>query len=450
MRETGLRVLLISPKGDFLSQSPAFADFVNNSRDMQTILHFWNGIGAALPTLAALTPRGTEVSIIDENIDAIDFGWSGDIVGITAMTQQATRAYQIADEFRSRGRHVVMGGIHATVLPDEVQRHANSVFVGEAENTWPQFFADYASGSAKQFYRQSDYAGVKMSSIPTPRYDLLASYKYPVVWLQTARGCPYDCEFCVASKIYGRGVKHKTVSQVVNEVALVKQIWKRAQIGFADDNMFVSTSYAKKLLAALGKLNFTWYAQSDISIARKPEMLALLHETGCRILFIGFESVSGKNISGFHGNTLKREMFSRYAECIETIQARGIGIYGSFILGLDEDDGSTVEATTQFINETHLMGAQITVLTPFPGSSLRSRLQKEQRVLHSDWRYYTGWNVVINHPSLGAKDLERGLVDIYNGIYNPDSFRARAAHFREIWTNLINDKIQVDPRTVST
>jgi len=143
-------------------------------------------------------------------------------------------------------------------------------------------------------------------------------------------------------------------------------------------------------------------------------------------------------------------MFARYAECIEAIQACGIGIYGSFILGLDEDDGSTVEATTHFINETHLMGAQITALTPFPGSSLRSRLQKEQRIVHSDWRYYTGWNVVINHPHLGAKDLERGLVDIYNGIYNQASFRARAAHFREIWTNLIDDRVQVDHKAVST
>jgi radical SAM superfamily enzyme YgiQ (UPF0313 family) len=171
-------------------------------------------------------------------------------------------------------------------------------------------------------------------------------------------------------------------------------------------------------------------------------MLRLLHETGCRILLIGFESVSGKNINGFHGNSLKREMFSRYAESIEAVQERGIGIYGSFILGLDEDDESTVEATIRFINETHLMGASITILTPFPGSSLRSRLQAEKRVLHSDWRFYTGWNVVIDHPNLGKQDLENGLVDIYNGIYNQESFRQRAAHFRKIWAKLIDDKVE--------
>jgi radical SAM superfamily enzyme YgiQ (UPF0313 family) len=448
MGDSRLRVLLISPKGDFLSQSPEFADFVRNSRDMQTILHFWNGIGAALPTLAALTPPDAEVSIVDENIDEIDFESDCDIVGITAMTQQAMRAYQIADEFRSRGRYVAMGGIHATVIPDEVRHHADSVFVGEAENTWPAFIVDYLSGKAKRIYHQSDYPEVRMSSIPAPRYDLLASYRYPVVWLQTARGCPYDCEFCVASKVYGRGVKHKTVRQVVEEVTNVKRIWKRAQIGFADDNMFVSSGYASQLLPALADLNFTWYAQSDISIARKPEMLTLLHESGCRILFIGFESVSGKNLSSFHGNALKREMFSHYADSIEAIQSNGIGIYGSFILGLDEDDEFTVQETVRFINETRMMGAQITILTPFPGSSLRTRLQAENRVLSSDWRLYTGWNAVIHHRNLPKKDLENGLVTIYNGIYNQESYRQRAAHFREIWAKLI-DK-QVDQSLVSS
>lgn len=444
MADTILRVLLVSPRGDFLSKSPVFAQFVDNSREMQTILHFWNGIGAALPTLAALAPGGTEVSIIDENVEEIDFGRECDIVGITAMTQQAPRAYHIADEFRSRGRHVAIGGIHATVLPEEAGQHADSVFVGEAENTWPQFFTDYIAGRPKSIYVESDCSKVMMSSIPTPRYDLLASHRYPVVWIQTTRGCPYDCEFCVASKIYGRGVKHKTVEQVVREVQHVRQIWKRSQIGFADDNMFVSTDYTRRLLAALSELNFTWYAQSDISIARKPDILKLLHKSGCRILLIGLETVSGDNIRDFVGNSLKQEMFSRYADSIETIQENGVGVFGSFILGLDNDDRSTVESTIQFIKKTHLMGVQITLLTPFPGSRLRSRLEAQQRVLHSDWSLYTAWNVVIDHRNFEKKDLEDSLVRIYREVYNLESSRERAAYFKKALGKLVDSQVRSD------
>jgi radical SAM superfamily enzyme YgiQ (UPF0313 family) len=410
---------------------------MKTSREMQTILHFWNGLGAALPTLAALSPQGTGVSIVDENVEEIDFDFPCDIVGITAMTQQATRAYQIADEFRSRGRYVAMGGIHSTVLPGEAALHADSVFVGQAENTWPQFLKDYDRGHPRSQYAESDFPEVMLSSIPTPRYDLLASHNYPVVWLQTSRGCPYDCEFCVVSKVYGRSLKYKTVDQVVNEINHVRQIWKRAQIGFADDNMFVSTDHAKKLLEALGELNFSWYAQSDISIARKPDILQLLHKSGCRILLVGLESVSLENVSAL-GNPLKQRMFSEYAECIQKIQENGIGVFGSFILGLDSDDLSTVDETIRFIKETHLMGVQVTLLTPLPGSALRNRLKTSHRVRHDDWRFYTGWNAVIDHPNFSTSDLEGSLLKIYKEVYNLESSRERASHFKKVLSSLVD------------
>lgn len=438
MADRKLRILLVSPKGEFLCKSREFSEFMRDSREMRTILHFWNGIGAGLPTVAALTPGDHEIRIIDENLQDIDFNEPADIVGITAMTQQATRAYEIAAEFRKRGCYIVIGGIHASVMPEEAQEHADSIFVGEVENTWPLFIRDFSRRQSIRVYTQADHPPVDMARIPTPRYDLIRSYKYPVIWLQTARGCPYDCEFCAATRVYGPKYKHKTVGQVVDEIKEVKKHWQHAQIGFADDNMFLEKGFSAKVLHELARLNFNWYAQTDISIAEYPGLLKLLHETGCRILFIGFESVSSKNVASFSGNPWKKRLFDRYTGAIEKIQKHGIGIYGSFILGFDGDDTNTVDATTRFINESHLMGAQVTILTPFPGSRLRTRLEQEKRILPSDWKWYTAWNAVIKHKNLSTADMQNGLLKIYRNIYSRESQLKRAAYFRKICEMIVN------------
>jgi radical SAM superfamily enzyme YgiQ (UPF0313 family) len=435
-----LRILLISPKGEFLARSDAFAEFMEDSREMRTILHYWNGLGAALPTLAALTPEGHTVSIIDENYQKIDFDAPVDLVGITAMTQQAMRAYEIAREFRKRKVHVTMGGVHASVLPDEAARHVDSVFVGEAENTWPAFLRDYQAGKPKRIYRKEEYGPIDMSAIPVPRYDLLSDVDYPVVWVQATRGCPHDCEFCTATKVYGLQYRHKEPEQVAAEIREVKRHWKSAQIGFADDNMFVNRRFVSKLLTEFEQIPFTWYAQSDISIATEPELLRRLHETGCRIVFIGLESVEEGNLVNLNGNKWKARRFQKYGEHIRAIQESGIGVYGSFIVGMDEDDHSVFDKTINFVNENHIMGTQVTILTPFPGSRLRERFQREGRLTDHDWRYYTAWNPVIRHPVLSAEDLEEGLLRIYKGVYNEESSRDRALYFRQVFQRLVAER----------
>ncbi len=437
MAARSLRILLVSPRADFLCRNEEFAAYVGSSREMKTILHWWSGAGAALHTIAGLTPADHLVTIVDENYERLEWEGNWDLVGITAMTQQALRAYEIAEEFRRRGRYVVMGGIHASVLPDEAAQHVDTVFAGEAEITWPQFLREYLAGAPQRIYSQSDTACVDMPAIPLPRYDLVAKYAYPVVWVQTTRGCPHDCEFCAASIVYGRQYKHKTVEQVAAEIREVRRHWKFSQIGFADDNMFVNRVYSRQLLAEFKKLNFAWLAQSDISIARDEEFLADLHEAGCRIVLIGFESVNKDNMRGLNRNHWKERMFDHYPEYIYTIQKHGIGIYGSFILGLEEDTEDSVGATIDFINENNIMGAQITILTPFPGSRLRARLEQEGRIISSDWKWYTGLNSVILHRNLSQEMLEAGLMRIYRDIYNPESYQRRSAYFREICRNLV-------------
>ena len=433
-----LKILLISPKGDYLCKNSEFADYMRKSREMKTIMHYWNGSGAALQTIAGLTPGEHSITIIDENWEGIDFNEQADIVALTAMTQQASRAYEIAAEFKKRGKYVVMGGIHATVMAEEAAELVDTLFTGEAENTWPEFIRDFCRGQPQKLYSQSGYPPVEMNKIPLPRYDLVARYKYPVVWLQTTRGCPHDCEFCAASRIYGRKYRHKEVEQVISEIREVKKYWKFAMICFADDNMFVNRKFSTELVSEFKKTNFTWYAQSDISVAEDQPFLRSLYESGCRMLFIGFESASQSNMKSINKNHWKEQMFSKYPEYIQRIQENGIGIYGSFILGFDQDDSSAIERTISFISDNPIMGAQLTILTPFPGSRLRERLEKEKRIIHNDWQWYTAWNAVINHKNFTPDELERGLIRIYKSIYNEHNQKSRAAYFRKICEKLVN------------
>jgi radical SAM superfamily enzyme YgiQ (UPF0313 family) len=432
-----LSILLVSPKGDLFAKSREFEDYARSSREIQTVFHFYNGLGAGLPLIAALTPGDCTVRIIDENQETIDFDTPCDIVGLTGVTQQAPRAYEIADQFRKRGRYVVMGGIHATCVPEDAGSHVDTVFIGEAERSWPLFVEEFNRGRPRKIYNQQEFPDIDMSEIPCPRFDLVAKYTYPVVWIQSTRGCPHDCEFCAASKIYGRKYKRKRVQQVVREIVEAKKYWKFAQIGFADDNMFVNRRYSRELIEELKKMSFTWYAQSDISIAEDEELLSEMRSSGCRLVLVGFESVDKDNLKDLDTQQWKVSMFDKYPAYIDRIQQHGIGIYGTFILGLDGDNRDTVGKTAEFVRENNMMGAQMTILTPFPGSRLRERLEKEKRIVHSDWVWYTGWNPVIRHANFTTAELQQDLLRFYRGIFDRESFARRAQYFRSIGKKLI-------------
>ncbi len=438
MNQKKLKILLISPKGHFLIRNEKFSDFVRQSTEMNTYMHYWSGLSVALPTIAGLTPGGHDITIVDENREEINFDDRYDIVGITAMTQQAPRAYQIAQAFREKKCHVVIGGIHATVLPDEVLLYADTVFIGEAEYTWPRFIDDYINGVPKERYDYREYKAVDMKEIPMPRFDLIKHNKYSVVWMQITRGCPHDCEFCVASGIYGRTYKHKSIEQVITEIEEIKKHWRFAQIGFADDNMFVNREFAKQIVSHFRQMNFSWFAQTDISVGNDRVFLQSLKESGCKYFFIGFEGTSKAKLESLNKNKWKANKFDYYTAYIDTIQKCGIGIFGSFILGLDEDDETVFDDVIHFINNNNLLGAQITILTPFPGSRLRERMTAEQRIVSNDWDYYTAWNAVIRHKKLSAEQLEEGLMKVYSEIYNKKTFINRAKYFRSIVENNLN------------
>lgn len=437
------KLALISPKNVLLNSDSDTTSFFRTSYDpvKETAIDpmkfiYWSGASLGLLIVAALTPSYFSIDFIDENYEQIKFDANYDLVGISAMTQQAVRAYEIADEFRKRGTTVVIGGIHATVMSEEAKEHADAVIVGEAETLWPHLINDFIKGRLKPYYRSME--PIDLAQSPLPRYELLKKYDYRMFWIQTTRGCPRDCEFCAASKVYGKNYRYKNIEQVIVEINFIKRLWKEPLINFADDNMFVNKAYSRELIKKLKEAGIRWAAQTDVSIAEDDGLLRLLRESGCTLLFIGFETLSVKNQLDNHG--FKQNRIKKYPEIIQKIQSYGIGVLGAFIIGLDEDDMSIVDDISSFIIDNRLYASHISILTPLPGTRLRERLLKENRILSNDWSRYALTNVNFIPKKMTPKELEQCLLKIYKRVYNKDVRSSVVRHFMGIYADLQNKK----------
>ena len=367
----------------------------------------------ALPIIAALTPRDIEISITDENVENIDFEKKLDLVGITTMTATAPRAYAIADQFRKRGVKVVIGGMHATALPQEVLGHADSVVVGEAEGSWQRLIEDLRRGKPEKLYSSPERHD--LTNLPLPRRDLLRKKAYLVQnTLQTTRGCPFDCSFCSVSSFFGKTYRMRPVPEVIEEIRALKP----KLVVFVDDNIVGNLPYAKKLFQALIAERIGWIGQASLNIVKDEELLKLAKKSGCRALFIGFETLSPSNLAEVGK---KVNVVSRYKEAIKKLHDHGIGIEGAFIFGFDNDDKSVFERTVEFANRTKIELVQFGILTPFPGTFLYKKLESEGRIIERDWSKY----------------------DIETEVTTCEKRAAPSDHIKNIRSILINSRLEI-------
>jgi radical SAM superfamily enzyme YgiQ (UPF0313 family) len=401
------------------------------------------GLPLALPTLAALTPAHHDVRIIDEEIEEIDFSTPADLVGITAMTFKATRAYEIAKKFRSRNVTVVIGGIHASMTPEDVAPHADAVVVGEAESLWPNLLADFETGELKPEYRAADYPDLSLS--PVPRYDLVKNRSYIYSYLQTTRGCPYSCDFCTVTEMSGRKLRRKSVDQVIVEVDhVLKQSPLRpfriydkkngrirrlvAAIAFIDDNFAVNREHALNICRALRDyqdrhdLLFIWYTQVNFDIGFDVELLKEMAESGCRHLFIGFENLDPDVLQ-----SINKDMNDpgKYREAIINIEQAGMQVVYSTIF----DEHASKEGADQlvkFVEEQDVFHVLLNILTPYPGTKLRKTLEKDGRILLQEPHRYNIRNVVYRPKTMSTVDLETIYMHLCRELYRFDKVYARA------------------------
>jgi len=318
----------------------------------------------ALLTLAALTPESNQITLIDERVDTLTFEEDFDIVGISMITAQALRGYEIAKQFKQRGIYTVLGGIHPTVCPEEAGTIGDTVFIGEAENTWPRFLEDFKQGSPKNVYKDS---GIDISKSPVPRYDLIDTSKYHILPLQTTRGCPHDCSFCTVKAAFGPKYRIKSPKQIVKELEAIRCVAGNKRCIFNDDNMFVNKKKTFEILEAITPMKVIYFAQTDISVADDANLLRKLRESGCVTLFIGFESLVPENLVYIDKTEWKLKQSQLYSEKCKRIQSHGIQILGSFMVGLDYDSRESLLRMKEFVLENNIW-AQFLFVTPFPGT----------------------------------------------------------------------------------
>jgi radical SAM superfamily enzyme YgiQ (UPF0313 family) len=385
----------------------------------------------SLHILASLTPNDVDITVVDEEIREIDFSSDFDLVGISCMTATANRSYQLSDLFRQRGSKVVLGGIHPTILPQEAIRHADAIVIGEAEGCWADVIDDFKNRRLEKFYHVPE---PDLSKFPFPRRDFhIDKALFNCVGLVTTRGCPYACEFCSVADFYGRKIRHRPVSKVVEDI---RQSGSNAFL-ILDDNVTGHPEYSKELFEALIPLSIRWVGQSSISLAKDKEMLKLCRLSGCAALFFGIESVSPSSLIG-----MKKSLKStkETGEAIKIIQDNGIAFHPSIILGFDTDTKAIFDDTLEFLMRTKLPTMTLHVLTPYPGTRIYQRFKDQGRIISYDWSHYDHNTVVFQPKNMTPQELTEGHYHVQSEFYSfssilrhiPSLLRVHPINFRRI------------------
>jgi radical SAM superfamily enzyme YgiQ (UPF0313 family) len=383
-----------------------------------------------MPLIAALTPPEHDVSHTDEIVEPVRFDTPADLVGITAATPSALHAYKLAREFRRRGVPVVIGGPHATALPEEAACHADAVVVGEAEDTWPQVLEDARREKLERVYVSTRRA--PLTNMPAPRWDLIKGRRYGKSVTIATRGCPHRCDYCSIPLLYGPGtMRYRPVAEVVREVAASPT---RAVV-FWDDNIGANARYAKELFQALAPLKKWWTSQCTANAARDEELVELAARSGCKALFLGLESISQESLEA---TNKAHNRVDDYRRLIANLHRHGIAVHLGIMLGFDHDDSGIFRRTADFLDETCVDVATISTVVPMPGTSTFRRMKADGRILTTDWSKYDGKKHCVFEPALmSASELKAGTEWVERRFYSPRSITRRLAGSRAgIWWNL--------------
>lgn len=390
-------------------------------------MHRYNGSFAkalhysplTLTTLAALVPEDidAEIQIFDETVEALPHHIDADLIGMTVITGTSQRVYRWADYYRSLGIPVILGGVHASLLPQEAKPHADAVVVGYAEQSWPQLLRDFKAGELKPFY----YAGKNhtLNGRPIPRRELLKKDRYVTTnVVEATRGCSHTCNFCVTPTFANSGVITRPIHEVIAEI---EQLPGKELI-FLDVNLIANPGYAKMLFTQLIPLKRIWFGLVTVNVVKNKEVFELLVKSGCRGLLIGFESVTQGSLKTIDKTFNKVE---EYQLLVKKLHDAGIAINGTFVLGTDGDDKSVFPRTVDLIQKLRIDLPRYSIMTPFPNTPLYQSLQKEERIIERDWAMYDVEHCVMKPKQMSPEELEAGLAWSWNQTYKLTSIFER-------------------------
>jgi radical SAM superfamily enzyme YgiQ (UPF0313 family) len=393
---------------------------------------FLNFQQITMPYLAARVPPGWEIRHVDEEARAVDFEDVPDVVAITFHTPSAPHAYDLAARFKSLGSCTVLGGPHATLLPEEAGRHADVVFIGEAEGSWEEFLRDFAAGTHRRLYRAKSLPSLE--GLPQARKELFHRHDLTNGVLFATRGCPARCDFCTIAVMYGHAFRKRPVAEVAAEYAS----FHGKVIIFWDDNLAGDLEYAKELFRAIAPYRKWWSSQASVHAGQDDEFLEAAARSGCKQLFIGLESLSQASMAEVKKGFNRVEEYSRI---VERIHAHGISVQAGIVFGFDHDTPAIFDETLDFLESAGVQNATFNILTPFPGTPLFRKLEAEGRILTRDWRKYNGRADVVFRPErMTAEELLAGFRAVNARFYSPASIARRLARspVQLIWTLPLN------------
>jgi radical SAM superfamily enzyme YgiQ (UPF0313 family) len=383
----------------------------------------WQMEPLSIAVLAALTPNDVEIAFHDDRMEPIPYDRPTDLVAIPVETYTAKRAYQIASEFRRRGVKVVMGGFHATLMTDEVKEYAEAVVIGEAEELWPQVIDDARCGRLRPIYSSKT-----QPDLATVRYDrsLFRGRRYLRIGLvETGRGCRFPCDFCAVQTFFQRTARHRPIEAIVEEIASLKT--EKRLFFFVDDNFAADLAFARELAQALTPLDIRWVTQMSINAAHDEAFLATLARSGCRGVLIGFESLD-ENVLRKMRKTFNT-MRGGFSAALANLRRHGIRVYGTFVFGYDGERADAFDEAAEFAIDNRFYLAAFNHLTPFPGTPLFRRLQRERRLIYERWwldeRY--GYNGIPFQPAtMVPDDIRQGCLRARRRFYSWASMAKRA------------------------
>lgn len=364
-----------------------------------------------MPTLKALVPGelNADVTIVDEMIENIDFDARADLIGVTAITGTAPRAFYVADRFRANGAAVVLGGVHPTLCPEECLEHADAVVCGYAERTWPQLLLDFASGRMKRVYKDS--APFDPNLIVVPDRSGIRRRDY-IGWctVEMSRGCSNQCEFCI-SHVFHPNYICRPIGHVIAEIkAMPGKV-----VFFLDPNLIGNREYAREFFSELAKLRKWWVGCAALDVTDDMELLALMRQSGCRGLLMGFESTRPEALAAA-GKT--KNIGKEYAEVIRVLHEHNILVQACFVFGFDTDDASVFDESAAYIVNSKFDLPQISIYTPFPGTPVFDKLSRAGRILTRNWTLYNGQNVVFQPLRMTRTELENGTDRVRKYAYS--------------------------------
>ena len=363
-----------------------------------------------LATLAAYTEPADEVTITDEHVEKLRTDDEPDLVVIQVYITSALRAYRIADSYREKGCYVVLGGLHVTSLPDEAAQHADTIFLGPGEDTWPQFLGDFRDKQPKKRY-QSQLRS--LLELPPVRRDLIKRHLYLVPnSIVVSRGCPYVCDFCYKEAFFrgGKSFYTQTVDAALAEIDRLPG----KHLYFLDDHLFGNVRFATALFEGMRGMRRLWQAAGTVNSVLAPDLLEKAVASGLRSLFVGFETTNAENL---HEQRKTQNIRRDYNAAVKRLHDVGVMVNGSFVFGMDHDDTAVFHHTIDWAVSQGIETATFHILTPYPSTALYERMAADGRLLHSNWDDYDTRHCVFKPRKLYPRELEEGYWSAYEDFY---------------------------------